>query len=147
MVRRRSLFNYERWYSMSEEEQLEWLLDQHDKYEKNQEAKRRRDEEEALPYELYIYVDHLMEVPMWYPDEYTGELKIYDTKNERMQSQAYYNWYNLKEEALAKFDEKMELKVKPILKDKYYDCYPAYSVTIKLTKGTNIIKEEHYEIN
>lgn len=140
MARRRSLFNYERWCSMSEEEQIEWFLDQHDQHE--QEAKRR-EKDRCIPYELFIYVKFTEEIVEYLKDHHNPWHSYHKIVNK----QIYYNWFDSKEEALAKFDEKIEQYVKPILESKYYHCWPSHNITIKLTKGSNIIKEEYYEIN
>lgn len=140
MTRRKSLFNQERWHSMSEEEQIEWLLDQHDKHE--QEVKRR-EAEKGIPYELYIHAEFTQEIVEYLKDHHDP----FHHYHKRVSKQIYYNWYDYKEEALAKFDEKIEQYIKPILENKYYDCWPAHNVTIKLIKGSDIIKEEHYEVD
>lgn len=126
-----------RWVGPWDKAYQEYLIEQKVEREMQERANKR------APYELYIYAEFTKEIV----EPLEGHHDPWHSYYKRVNEQIYYNWYNSKEEALAKFDEKTEQYVKPILESKYYHCWPAHSVTIKLIKGSNIIREEHYEVD
>lgn len=140
MARRKSLYDRSWWYNLSEEEQLEYLVDQHAKYEQE---KAKRIAEESIPFELKIYATFTKEIIEPLKDHHAR----WHHYNKKVNEQIYYNWYNSKEEALAKFEEKMEQYVNPTLNSKYYDCWPIHNVTIKLMKGTYVVKSQEFKID
>lgn len=102
-----------------------------------------------LPFRLYIHATVLKDVVTVAEDDpHLGHTSYLDyIEPRRVKEQVYYNYYDTRQEALAKWKEKYSQYVEEILDSGYYNCFPVYNVTMTIVRGENIIKCEQYNIN
>lgn len=101
-----------------------------------------------LPFRLYIHVTMLKDVPTVDEDDpHLGHTSYLDyIKPKCVEEQIYYNYYDTRQEVLAKWDEKYSQYVKDILASRYYDGFPVYNVTMKIMRGDEVLKFKQYNI-
>lgn len=101
-----------------------------------------------LPFCLYIHATVLKDVVTVAEDDpHLGHTSYLDyTEPRRVEEQVYYNYYDTRQEALAKWDEKYSQYVEEILTSGHHDGFPAYTVTMKITRGEQVIKSEQFRV-